>query len=464
MLIKTRFAPSPTGSLHLGGARTAIFNWLFARHHGGEFALRIEDTDRARSTHKSVNEILDFLKWLGIDWDGDLIQQSERLDIYKKYAHALLESGKAYRCYLTQEELEAKRNEAHEKSEFFHYKREWSNENASPDKPYSLRLLTPDTGKIEVSDVIRGKVSFRAEEIDDFVILRMDGYPTYNFAVVVDDALMKVSHIIRGDDHLINTPKQLLIYKALNFDVPCFAHVSMIHGADRVKLSKRHGAVSIEVYRDLGYLPESIINYLARLGWSYGDEEIFSKKELVEKFSLDGLGKSPAVFNSEKLNWLNAYHIREKTTENLAELIFPLMKKKGYNVRIDNKLMMIIEQLRERSKTLNDFVTQSFYFYIDDFEYEEKAKDKFLIKDNITLFKAIIEKLKFLKEFNYDSIHKALGEMVAETGLKFGKVAQPMRVALTGGTVSPGIIEVVEILGKDKVIERLERAVSSIND
>ncbi len=464
MLIKTRFAPSPTGSLHLGGARTAIFNWLFARHHGGEFALRIEDTDRARSMHKSVNEILDFLKWLGIDWDGDIVKQSERLDIYKGYAYALLESGKAYKCYLTQEELEAKREEAREKGEFFRYKREWSNENASPDKPYSLRLLTPDTGKIVVSDVIRGKVSFKAEEIDDFIILRVDGYPTYNFAVVVDDALMKASHVIRGDDHLINTPKQLLIYKALDFDVPCFAHVSMIHGADGVKLSKRHGAASVEAYRDLGYLPESIINYLARLGWSYGDEEIFSREDLVEKFSLDGLGKSPAVFDPEKLNWLNAYYIREKTTEELADLILPLMKKKGYDVKADNKLMMIIEQLRERSRTLNDFVTQSFYFYIDDLEYESKAKDKFLTKDNVTLFKSIIEKLRSLKGFDHDSIHKALTEMVTETGLKFGKIAQPMRVALTGGTVSPGIIEVVEILGKDKVIERLERAAGSIDE
>lgn len=461
MSIKTRFAPSPTGSLHLGGARTAIFNWLFARHHDGEFVLRIEDTDQARSTQESVNEILDSLRWLGIDWDGIPIKQSERLEIYQRYAYELLESGKVYKCYMTQEDLEVKRNEAKEKGEFFQYKREWSNENEAPGKPYSLRLLTPDTGEVEVNDFIRGKVSFKATEIDDFIILRMDGHPTYNFAVVIDDALMELTHIIRGDDHLINTPKQMLIYQALGFDVPCFAHVSMIYGDDKAKLSKRHGAASIEVYKNLGYLPEAMINYLARLGWSYGDEEVFSKKELIEKFSLDGLGKSPAVFNPEKLNWLNAYHIREKPTEQIADLIVPLMKERGYNVQIDNKLMMIVEQLKERSKTLSDFVVQSSYFYLDDFEYEEKAKNKFLMEDNVPLFRSIIEKVKSLEEFDHSSIRRALEEMVIETGFKFGKIAQPMRVALTGGTVSPGIVEVAEILGKDKVIERLERAVDS---
>ncbi len=462
MTVTTRFAPSPTGSLHLGGARTAIFNWLFARHHGGEFILRIEDTDQARSTEDSINEILDSLKWLGLDWNSDLVKQSERLDVYKQYAHQLLGSGKAYKCYLTREELETKRKEAQQAGNFFQYDRKWSNENAGKDKPYSIRLLTPDTGKIEVNDVIRGRIGFDSKEIDDFIILRMDGYPTYNFAVVVDDALATVSHVIRGDDHLINTPKQLLIYRALNFNVPDFAHVSMIHGADKAKLSKRHGATSIEAYRGLGYLPEAMINYLARLGWSHGNEEIFSREELIEKFSLDSLGRSPAVFNPEKLNWLNARYIRETTTGQIAKLVLPVMQNKGYNAQADNKLIMIIEQLRERSKTINEIATQSFYFYTDDFEYDQKAKSKFLTSNNTELLKKIIEKLTPLEKFDHDSIHKVYEEIMNETGLKFGKIAQPMRVALTGGTVSPGIVEVAEILGKDKVIERLKRAIDSI--
>ncbi len=462
MSVKTRFAPSPTGSLHLGGARTAIFNWLFARHHGGEFVLRIEDTDQARSTEDSLNEIYDSMKWLGLDWDGTPIKQSERLELYKEYANKMLDSGKAYKCYVTPDELAEKRKEAQEKGEFFQYKREWANENAGPDKPYSIRILTPDTGEIEVHDILRGKISFNAKEIDDFVILRMDGFSTYNFAVVIDDALMELTHIIRGDDHLINTPKQRLIYDALGLNIPKFAHVSMIHGADKTKLSKRHGATSVEAYRDDGYLPEAMINYLTRLGWSYGDEEIFSKEELIEKFTLDNVGKSPAVFNPEKLQWLNAHYIKEKPAKEIAQLILPLMNKNGFNAEYDNKLLMIIEQLRERSKTLNDFVSQSSYFYNEVTEYEEKAKNKFLTEDTKPILKALMEKLGSVENFTYDNIQKALEEVVVELDLKFGKIAQPMRVALTGGTVSPGIGEVIEILGKEKVISRIQKAIDFI--
>jgi len=462
MSVRTRFAPSPTGSLHLGGARTAIFNWLFARHHGGEFVLRIEDTDKVRSTEDSLQEIYDSMKWLGLDWDNAPIKQSERLDLYKDYAYKMLDSGKAYKCYVTPEELAERRKEAREKGEFFQYKREWANKNAGPDKPYSLRILTPDTGEIEVNDILRGKIGFDAKEIDDFVILRMDGFATYNFAVVIDDALMELSHIIRGDDHLINTPKQLLIYEALGLNIPLFAHVSMIHGADKTKLSKRHGATSVRAYREDGYLPEAMINYLTRLGWSYGDQEIFSKEELIDKFTLDNVGKSPSIFNLEKLQWLNAHYIKEKPANELAELILPLMNEKGFNAENNNKLSMIIKQLRERSKTLNDFVSRSFYFYTDDFKYEEKAKNKFLIEDSIPIFKAIIDKLTLIVNFDHDHIQKALEQAVEELGLKFGEIAQPMRVALTGGTASPGIGEVVEILGKEKVLKRLQKAIELI--
>ena len=462
MTIITRFAPSPTGSLHIGGARTAIFNWLFARHNKGKFLLRIEDTDQARSTDESLDEILRSMEWLGLNFDDIPIKQSERLEIYREYANKLLDSGKAYRCYVSPEELEQKRKKAQQNGEFFQYNREWASESAGQDEPFAIRLSTPDHGDIQVHDLLRGIINFDAKEIDDFVILKMDGFPTYNFAVVIDDSLMEITHILRGDDHLINTPKQILIYEAMGFKVPMFAHVSMILGSDKTKLSKRHGATSIEAYRDLGYLPEAIINYLARLGWSYGDEEIFSKEGLIEKFSLENLGKSAAVFNPEKLTWLNTHYIKEKPGKEIAELIIPLMKDKGYNAELDDKLLMIIEQLRDRSKTIIDFVDQSHYFYTDHIEYEKKARDKFLKEDNIPVFKSLIKQLTMLESFDQDSIHKTFEDIMKKTGLKLGKIAQPTRVALTGGTVSPGIFEVMEILGKEKVIDRLNKALSAI--
>lgn len=463
MKIKTRFAPSPSGSLHLGGARTAIFNWLFSRHHDGEFVLRIEDTDQTRSTEESLNEILESMKWLGLDWDQVPIKQSERLEIYKDYANKLLESGNAYKCYVTPEVLEEKRKQAQEKNEFFQYKREWANENAGPDRPFAIRLLTPDNGTIEVTDLLRGKVSFDAKEIDDFVILRMDGSPTYNLAVAVDDASMEITHILRGDDHLINTPKQILINEALGFMNPEFAHVSMILGSDKTKLSKRHGATSVAAYKDMGYLPEAMINYLARLGWSYGDQEIFSKDELIEKFTLDNVGKSAAVFNPEKLQWLNSHYIKEKQANELAKLIIPILKQRGYSVELNDKLIMIIEQLKERSKTLNDFVEQSGYFFSDEMEFDEKAKNKFLTEENAPIFEALINNLSDLQKFNHDNLHKVFEEIMNETNLKLGKIAQPARVALTGGTVSPGIFEVIEILGKETVLKRLKKSLEIIS-
>lgn len=462
MTVITRFAPSPTGSLHIGGARTAIFNWLFARHNKGKFLLRIEDTDQARSTDESLDEILRSMEWLGLNFDDIPIRQSERLEIYREYANKLLDSGKAYRCYVSPEELEQKRKEAQQNGEFFQYKRQWASESAGQDEPFAIRLSTPDHGDIQVHDLLRGIINFDAKEIDDFVILKMDGFPTYNFAVVIDDSLMEITHILRGDDHLINTPKQILIYEAMGFKVPMFAHVSMILGSDKTKLSKRHGATSIEAYRDFGYLPEAMINYLARLGWSYGDEEIFSKEELIEKFSLENLGKSAAVFNPEKLTWLNTHYLKEKPGKEIAELIIPLMKDKGYNAELDDKLLMIIEQLRDRSKTIIDFVDQSHYFYTDHIEYEKKARDKFLKEDNIPVFKSLIKQLTMLESFDQDSIHKTFEDIMKKTGLKLGKIAQPTRVALTGGTVSPGIFEVMEILGKEKVIDRLNKALSAI--
>ena len=402
MTVRTRFAPSPTGSLHIGGARTAIFNWLFSRHYSGEFILRIEDTDRSRSTEESIDEITDAMKWLGLNWDEGPFRQSDRLKIYKELANKLIASGHAYKCYVTSEELEEKRKEAQERGEIFRYKRDWADKNAGPDKPYAIRFLTPDSGTIEVQDILRGKVVFDASEIDDFVILKTDGFPTYNFAVVADDALMKITHVIRGDDHLINTPRQVLIYKALSLDVPEVAHVSMILGPDGKRLSKRYGATSVVAYREEGYLPDALVNYLTRLGWSHGDQEIFTREELVEKFTLDNVGKSAAVFNPEKLQWLNGWFIRNKPPEEIAGLVLPILHNKGIKAELDKKLVMIVKELSPRAKTLLDITDSLDYFYAEEIEYDEKAANKFLTPEISEALKELIEKLSVIASFRVD--------------------------------------------------------------
>ncbi|MEW6145548.1 MAG: glutamate--tRNA ligase [Thermodesulfobacteriota bacterium] len=463
MTVRTRFAPSPTGSLHIGGARTAIFNWLFARHSGGQFILRIEDTDRSRSTEESILEITDAMKWLGLEWDEGPFRQSDRLHIYKDLAEKLIASGHAYRCYVTPEELDGKRKEAQERGEVFHYRREWADRNAGPDKPYAIRLLTPDQGTIEVHDLLRGKVVFDAGEIDDFVILKTDGFPTYNFAVVADDSLMGITHVIRGDDHLINTPRQVLIYEGLSLKVPELAHVSMILGPDGKRLSKRHGATSVVEYRKGGYLPEALVNYLTRLGWSFGDQEIFTTEELIEKFTLHNVGKSAAVFNPEKLDWLNGWYIRNKPPEETAELVLPILLDKGIKATLDRKLVMIVKELGQRAKTLLDIADSLGYFYAEDIEYEEKAAGKFLTQDNLDVLKDLAGKLSETGSFTAGDIQKVFEGIMEEKGLKLGTIAQPVRVALTGVTVSPGIFEVMEIMGKDMVLKRLNKAIEFIS-
>ena len=464
MKVRTRFAPSPTGSLHIGGARTAIFNWLFARHLGGKYILRIEDTDRSRSTEESIREIIDAMSWLGLDWDEGPYRQSERIAIYQNHAQKLIENEKAYRCYCTAEEIEARRKEAQKQGRIYRYEGTCRKLRTHPEnKPYAIRLTTPDWGSIEVDDLKRGTIIFDAKEIDDFIIQKTDGFPTYNFAVVVDDAEMEVSHIIRGDDHLPNTPKQVLIYRALSYDVPKIAHVSTILGSDKAKLSKRHGATSVIAYREGGYLPEALVNYLARLGWSYGDQEIFSKGELIEKFTLENIGKSPAVFNPEKLIWLNAWYIRNKPVTEIAELVIPLLQDRGFQVNLDSKLIKIVENLRERGKTLLDIANSADYFFIDEIKFEDKAKNKFLTPESLPIFEKLINKLSKPDEFIIEELQRIFQEIIDESGLKLVNIAQPARVALTGGTVSPGIFEVMEILGKDKVLARLKRAASEIS-
>ncbi len=463
MTVRTRFAPSPTGSLHIGGARTAIFNWLFARHYGGTFVLRIEDTDRERSTEESIGEIIAGMTWLGLDWNEGPFRQSDRLGVYKSLAERLIESGDAYRCYVSAEELEAKRKEAQERGGVFRYRREWADANAAPEKPYAVRLRTPDEGTIEVTDLLRGVVSFDAADIDDFVILKTDGFPTYNFAVVADDSEMNITHVIRGDDHLTNTPRQALIYKALSLDMPKMAHVSMILGPDGKRLSKRHGDTSVIAYKDEGYLPDALVNYLTRLGWSFGDQEIFTREELVEKFTLDNVGKSAAVFNMEKLDWLNGWYIRNRPAGEIAALVLPMLKERGINAELDAKLEMIVKELGQRAKTLLDIVNSIGYFYAEEITFDEKAAAKFLTPETGEVLKDLSERIAS-GEFTSDGLHANFEKIMEERGIKMGAIAQPVRVALTGGTVSPGIFEVMEILGKEEVLKRLGRAVDYISE
>ena len=464
MSVITRFAPSPTGALHIGGVRTAIFNWLFARHNKGKFLLRIEDTDQQRSTEESVTEILEGLKWLGLDWDGNPVRQSSNLDKYNEFANKLIEQGDAYRCYCTPEEIEQRRAEFKEKNITYRYEGTCrNNDNKYSDKSYAVRLKTPENGFIEIKDKLRGTISYDLKEIDDFVIIKRDGFPTYNFAAVIDDSSMGITDIIRGDDHLSNTPKQALIYNMLGLKLPNFAHVSMILGQDKAKLSKRHGAVSILAYRDNGYLPESMLNFLVRLGWSHGDQEIFSKEQLIELFNLESLGKTPAVFNEEKLSWLNTHYIKNTDIENLARHTAPFFEKSGIDVTQNrDKFHGVLNTLRERVQTLDEYPEKSIYFFKDVNVYEEKADKKFLNDKTLPILQKIKDELSAVEIFEHEILHSTFEKIMADLDLKFGKIAQPLRVALTGGTVSPGIFEVIETLGKETTLMRLDNAINHI--
>ncbi|MGH7909369.1 MAG: glutamate--tRNA ligase, partial [Thermodesulfobacteriota bacterium] len=416
------------------------------------------------------------MKWLGLDWDEGPFRQSDRLSVYQSYSQKLIQVGKAYRCYCTQEELEARRKGAEKLGKVYRYEGICRNrldpstssglttglKSPPSDKPYAIRLMTPELGSIEVQDLIRGTITFDAKEVDDFIIQKTDGFPTYNFAVVIDDATMDITHVIRGDDHIANTPKQVLLYEALSQEIPKFAHVSTILGSDKAKLSKRHGATSVVAYREMGYLPEALVNFLARLGWSWGDQEIFTKQELIEKFTLENVGKSPAVFNPEKLLWLNGWYMRNKPAEEIAELVIPFLEKKGFQVILDERLIKIVNILRERAKTLVELANTSDYFFVDEVKYEEAARKKFLTSETLPIFETLVESLSSLDEFTVPELQKIFGEITDKRGLKLVQIAQPVRVALTGGTVSPGIFEVMEILGKEKIIERLKKAVHNI--
>jgi glutamyl-tRNA synthetase len=463
-MLTTRFAPSPTGHLHIGGARTALFNWLYARHQkDGKFILRIEDTDRERSKDEYTQGILDGLKWLGIDWDGPLYYQTQRMDLYREYAYRLLDQGLAYRCYCPPEMLEEKRKKALQEGRKPSYDRTCRDCNDEyPDRPYVLRFKTPLSGSVGFRDLIRGDIVFRCEELDDLIIYRSDNTPTYNFTVVIDDATMGITHVIRGEDHINNTPRQLLIYEALGFPVPQFGHVPLIHGKDRARLSKRHGATALIEYRENGFLAEALMNYLARLGWAHGDQEVFSKEELIEKFDLPNVGKSAAIFDVDKLLWLNSVYLKSLPLEEIARRLTPFIERLGYAVPAGDMLNSIVLNLRGRAKTLVEMAQMGEFFFKDEIDYEPKAREKFLTSATKPILEEFLARFERLESISEDDQRKVIEAMAAEQGKKLVEVAQPIRVALTGRQASPGIFEVVGILGKHAVEKRMRRAISSI--
>jgi glutamyl-tRNA synthetase len=460
--IRLRFAPSPTGYLHIGGARTALFNWLLAKKLGGTFILRIEDTDVARSTQESVDAILQGMKWLGLDWDEGPYYQSDNFPLYKEKVQQLLSEKKAYKCYCTSEELEAKREKALKEGGKPKYDGTCRTigEQAA-DRPFVIRFKAPLDGVTAFNDLIKGPISFNNEELDDLIIQRTDGTPTYNFVVVVDDASMNITTVIRGDDHINNTPRQILLYQALCVSVPQFAHVPMILGSDKTRLSKRHGATSVIAYRDMGLLPEAMINYLVRLGWSCGDEEIFSREELIEKFSIEAVGKSAGVFNPEKLLWLNAHYIKTGDPDRLAELLLPFLKERGVVPSTDGpSLSVVVKTLQERSKTMLEMADGALFYYAAELVYEEESLVKHIKPETPGYLRGLVNALAAVADFSHDSIETVFKEVCAELGIKMGQIGPAVRIALSGGTVSPSIYEVMETLGRDETCLRLERAIA----
>ncbi len=457
--LRVRFAPSPTGYLHIGGARTALFNYLLAKQQAGIFVLRIEDTDVERSTQESVDAILDAMEWLGFSCDEGPIYQSERFPMYKQKVQQLLAEGKAYKCYCSPEELTAKREQAMKEGRKPKYDGTCRERSDQPDAPYVIRFRLPE-GQEETTfvDKIKGPISVRHEELDDLIIQRTDGTPTYNLVVVIDDAEMGINLVIRGDDHINNTPRQILLYQALGYQVPDFAHVPMILGPDKKRLSKRHGATSVMAYQEMGYLPEALVNYLARLGWSCGDEEIFSMAELIEKFSLENVGRSAGVFNPEKLLWLNSHYIKTGDAKRLAELLTPFLEQKGIDVTKGPDMVAVVESLRERATTLVEMAEGAAFYFAEEIVYEEKAQKKFLKAEQAELFATLVAELEACPEFTEEKLEAAFAVIMEKSGLKFGKVAQPLRVVLTGGTASPSIYDVLQVLGKERSLQRIRQA------
>jgi len=467
MSVRTRFAPSPTGALHLGSARTALFSFLFARHHGGRFVLRIEDTDRERSTAESTAAIVEGLQWLGLSWDEGPFFQTERMALYRERADMLVRAGAVYRCYCTPDELEARRKTALAEGRRPAYDRTCRDLTAPPAgrSAFALRFRTPLDGETVVDDLVKGRVVVQHADLDDFIIVRSDGNPVYNFCVVVDDADMAISHVVRGDDLLASTPRQMLLYQALGATPPRFAHVPQILGLDKARLSKRHGATSVLAYRDMGYLPDALVNYLARLGWSHGDQEIFTREELVAHFSLENVGKSAGIFNPEKLEWVNFQYVKATPAAELTALLVPFLERAGLPVPEDRAwLARAVETLRERAKTLVELADFCRFYLVDTIEPEPRAAAKFLTPAIAPALADLAAHLTTLPEWDVAGIESAFQATLAAYELKLGALAQPVRVAVTGGTVSPGIYEVLDALGRERTLSRLRAAEARLRD
>jgi len=460
--IITRFPPSPTGFLHVGGARTALFNWLYARHMKGRFILRIEDTDIERSTQESVDAIFEALEWLGIDWDEGPYFQSKRFDIYIEYIQKLIDSGSAYYCTCSPEKLEEMRKVAMATGKKPKYDGTCREKELKKSDNTVVRIKAPLTGTTIVHDVIKGDIVFQNTELDDFVVCRSDGTPTYNLAVVIDDITMSINTIIRGDDHVNNTPKQIMIYNALGVPLPVFGHVPMVLGSDKTRLSKRHGAMSVTEYREMGYLPDAFINYIVRIGWSYGNQEFLTREELIEKFSLENIGRSAGVFDIDKLLALNADHIKMTPPGKITKHLAPFLNKLDIETEDGTFIEGVIKTLNARSKTLKEMAESAVFYFKDTVSYDKDAATKFFTSDSLKILKMLMESLESLQLFDEKSLENAFIIAMEATGLKLGKIAQPVRVALTGKTVSPGIFEILNVLGKEKSIDRLRRAVSFI--
>lgn len=460
--IVTRFPPSPTGFLHIGGARTALFNWLYARKTHGKFVLRIEDTDEARSTKESVDAILESLAWLGIDFDDGPYFQTQRYDIYNEYIEKLVQSGHAYYCSCTPDEVNEMREAAKAAGKKPMYNGKCRELGLNKADNTVVRLKTPDTGVTVVEDIVKGDTAFQNNEVDDFIIQRSDGSAMYNLAVVIDDMTMGINTIIRGDDHLINTPKQMMIYQALGADMPAFAHVPMVLGSDKSRLSKRHGAMSVSEYKHMGYLPDAMLNYLVRLGWSHGDQEFFERQELIEKFDLEHLGRSASMFDMDKLTALNAKHIQAKAPKEIGEHLLFHLKETGVDTENDDYLAEVITTLQPRSKTLKEMAEGAQFYFTDTIEYDEKAAKKFLKPEAADMLEMTLDLIEALDEFSHDQLETAFKTVMDKTGLGFGKIAQPLRVAVTGTTVSPGMFEMLLALGRDKTEGRIRKAIAFI--
>lgn len=460
--LRVRFAPSPTGYLHVGGARTALFNWLLARKQGGTFILRIEDTDVERSTKESVEAILQGMEWLGLDWDEGPFYQSDNFPLYKEHVQRLLDEGTAYRCYCTQEELESKRELAMKEGRKPKYDGTCRNRSDAPDAPHVVRFRAPQDGEVAFNDLIKGRIAFPAEELDDLIIQRTDGTPTYNFCVVIDDAVMRITTVIRGDDHVNNTPRQIQLYEALGYPVPQFAHVPMILGSDKTRLSKRHGATSVIAYRDMGYLPEALINYLVRLGWSHGDDEIFSRDDMVQKFDISGVGRSASVFNPDKLNWLNAHYIKTGDPERLADLLLPHLSSRGVSTLNGPDLMPVVKTLQERAQTLEEMAERALFYYNAPQTYDEAAVAKFDKAHLAAVYAAVAEKLSASPAATAAEFDQLFKDICTDNGWKMPQVGQPTRIALSGGTQAPGIGEIIEVLGRDEAVGRIKAALEKL--